>query len=87
MVDGSMIKLMSESNFALLSLFQLPFHKVKNHINCQSKHGLSDSSVKTGKFLPGDSQEQKMCTFLGPKVKNMLFVMAHHPTCMLNLVY
>ena len=43
--------------------------EVKNHIDCQSKHGLSDSSVKTGKFLPDGSQEQKMCTFLGPKVK------------------
>ena len=43
--------------------------EVKNHIDCQSKHGLSDSSVKTEKFLPGSTQEQKMCTFLGPKVK------------------
>ena len=38
-------------------------------MDCQSKHGLSDSSVKTGKFLSEGSQEQKMCTFLGPKVK------------------
>ena len=42
--------------------------EVKNHINCQSKHCLSDSSVKTEKLLPGGIQEQKMCTFLGPKV-------------------
>ena len=51
-VDGSMIKLTSKSNFALLSLFQLRFERVvnglggQNHINCQSEHGLSDSSVK-----------------------------------------
>ena len=44
--------------------------EVKNHINCQSKHGLSDSSVKS--FLPGGSQEQKICTFLAPKVKNAI---------------
>ena len=43
--------------------------EVKIHISCQSKHGLPDSSVKTGKFLSGSTQEQKMCTFLGPKVK------------------
>ena len=43
--------------------------EVKNHISFQPKHGLSDSSVKTGTFLPGGSQEQKMCTFLGPKSK------------------
>ena len=43
------------------------------HINCQSNHGLSDSSVKTGNFLTGGSQEQKIsCTFLGPKVKNAI---------------
>ena len=46
--------------------------EVKNHISFQPKHGLSDSSVKTGTFLPGGSQEQKMCTFLGPKVKNAI---------------
>ena len=46
--------------------------KVKNHISCQSKHGLSDSSLKTWKFLPGSSQEQKTCTFLGLKVQNAI---------------
>ena len=30
--------------------------EVNNYIDCQSKHGLSDSSVKTGKILPGGSQ-------------------------------
>ena len=40
---------------------------LKNHISCQSKHCLSHSSVKTGNFLPGGSQEQKTCTFLGLK--------------------
>ena len=78
MVDGSMIKLMSKSDFALLSSFQLRYERVvigsggQNHIDCQSKHGLSHSSVKTGKLLPGGSQEQKTCTFLGPKVKNAI---------------
>ena len=43
--------------------------EVKNHIDCQSKHGLSDSSVKTENILTGGIQEQKMCTFLGLKVK------------------
>ena len=38
-------------------------YKVKYHINCQSKHGLSDSSVKTGNFLPRGSQEQKHVLF------------------------
>ena len=37
--------------------------EVKNYINGQSKHGLSDTSEKTGKVLPGGSQEQKACTF------------------------
>ena len=30
--------------------------EVKNHIECQSKHGLSDSSAKTEKFLTGSTQ-------------------------------
>ena len=52
-------------------------------MNCQSKYGLSDSSVKTGKFLPGGSQEQKN-TFLGPKVKNAIF---NGTPCTPNLIY
>ena len=43
--------------------------EVKNHIDYQSKHGLSDSSVKREKFLTGGTQEQKMCKCLGLKVK------------------
>ena len=46
--------------------------EVKNHISCQSKHGLSHSSVKTGNFLTGGSQEQKNMYFFGPKVKNAI---------------
>ena len=34
------------------------------------------SSVKTGKFFPGVSQEPKTGTFLGPKVKNAVCVCA-----------
>ena len=43
--------------------------EVKNHTDCQSKHGLLDSSVKTEKFLTAGTQDQKMCTFLGLKGK------------------
>ena len=42
--------------------------EVKNYIDCQFKHGLSDSSVKTVKCLPGSSQEQNVYIF-GPKSK------------------
>ena len=38
-------------------------YEAKYHINCQSKHGLSDYSVKMGKNLPGGSQELETCTF------------------------
>ena len=31
-----------------------------------------ESSVKTRKFLPGGTQEQKTYSFLGPKVKNTI---------------
>ena len=61
--------------------------KVKNHINCQSKHGLSDSSVKTEKFLTGSIQEQKMCTFLGLKVKYTICDETPPPTCRPSVVY
>ena len=60
--------------------------EVKNHINCQSKHGLSDSSVKTEKFLTDGTQEQKMCTFLGLKEKYAI-VMGHPLTCTPSVVY
>ena len=43
--------------------------EVKNHIDCQSKHGLSDSSVKTEKILTGGTQEQKLVYIFGPKSK------------------
>ena len=59
--------------------------EVKNHISCQSKHSLSDSSVKTGNFLPGGSQEQKTCTFLDLKVKNAIGD-GITPTCTPNLI-
>ena len=58
---------------------------MKNHIDCQSKHGLSDSSVKTGKFLTWGSQEQKMCTFLGLKVKSAICDRTP-PTYTLNVI-
>ena len=60
--------------------------EVKNHITCQSKHGLSDFSVKTGKFIPGGSQEQKTCTFWTKNIK-MLFGMGHTPNFTSSMVY
>ena len=33
-------------------------YEVKNILRGQSKHGLWDSNLKTGKFLPGGAQEQ-----------------------------
>ena len=57
--------------------------KVKNHISFQSKDDLSDSSVKTGNFLPVGSQEQKTY-FLGLKVKNAICY-GISPTCIPNL--
>ena len=55
--------------------------EVKSHISCQSKYGLSDSIVKIEKFLPGGLQEQKMCTFLGSKVKNSICDGTPPPAC------
>ena len=59
MVDGSIGKLMSKSNYSLLSSFWVKFERVvnglegQNHIRGQSKHGLWGSSVKIGKNLLG----------------------------------
>ena len=36
--------------------------EVKNIVRGQSKHGLWGSILKTGKFLPGGTQEQICCT-------------------------
>ena len=41
--------------------------EVKNHISCQSKHGLSDSHVKTGTFLPGGHRSKKYVLFWAQK--------------------
>ena len=60
--------------------------EVNDHIDCQSKHGLSDSSVKIEKFLTGGTQEQKMCTFLGLKVKYVICD-GTPPTCTPSVVY
>ena len=60
--------------------------EVKNYIDCQSKHGLSDFSVKTGKFLNGSSQEQIMCTFLGLEVKCAICDRTL-PTCTPSVVF
>ena len=60
--------------------------EVKNHIDCQSKHGLSDFSLKTEKFLTGGTQEQKMCTFLGLEVKYDICD-GTPPTCTPIVVY
>ena len=47
--------------------------EVKNPLRAQSKYGLMGSSAKTGKFFIGGSQEQKGCTFLGPKHKSAIW--------------
>ena len=39
--------------------------EVKNIVRGQSKHGLCGSNLKTGKFLPGGTQEQICCTIFG----------------------
>ena len=39
--------------------------EVKNIVRGQSKHGLLGSNLKTGKFLPGGTQEQICCTIFG----------------------
>ena len=59
--------------------------EVKYHINCQLKHGLSDSSVKTGKFYLGADRSKKR-TFWVSNIK-MPFRYGTPPTCTLNLVY
>ena len=60
--------------------------EVKNPLRAQSKYGLMGSSAKTGKFFVRGSQEQKRCTFLGPKHKNAIWNKTP-PTYTSNLVY
>ena len=43
--------------------------EVKNYINGQSKHGLSDPSVKTGKFFNLGLTGAKNVYIFGPKSK------------------
>ena len=43
--------------------------EVKNHIDCQSKHGLSDSSVKTEKNFNWWHTGAKNVYIFGPKSK------------------
>ena len=75
MVDGSIGKLMSKSNYSLLSSFQVKFERVvnglegQNNSRGQSKHGLWGSSVKIWKNLLRTWQEQIMCTFSSPEGK------------------
>ena len=51
-------------------------YEVKYQINCQSKHGLSDFSVKTGKFLLAAHRSKKHVLFRAQS-KIMLFVMGY----------
>ena len=61
-----LIVLCENSHFCRILHFCLHFSRnfdgskmgweVKYHVNCQFKHGLSDSSVKTVKFLTAGSQ-------------------------------
>ena len=45
------------------------------------------SSAKTGKIFIRGSQEQKRCTFLGPKHKSAIWDRTPPPTYTSNLVY
>ena len=69
-------KLTSKSNFALLSSFLVKFERVinslgQNHISCESKYGLSGSSVKTENFI-WEVIGMNNLYFWGPKVKNAI---------------
>ena len=53
---------------------------VKNPLRAQFKYGLMGSSAKTGKNFIRGSQEQKRCTFLGPKHKSAIWDRTPPPT-------
>ena len=53
----------------------------------QSKCGLMLSSAKIGTFFIRGSQEQKTCTFLGPKHKSAILDGTPPPPAHQNLVY
>ena len=53
--------------------------EVINPLRAQSRYGLMGSSAKIGKIFIGGSQEQKRCTFLGPKHKSAIGI-GHLPT-------
>ena len=60
--------------------------KIKKPLRAQSKYGLVGSSAKIGTFFIRGSQEQKTCTFLGPKHKSAIWDRTP-PTYTSNLVY
>ena len=61
-------------------------YEVKNPLRAQSEYGLMGSNAKTGKIFIRGSQEQKRCTFLGPKHKSAIWDRTP-PTYTSNLVY
>ena len=69
---------MYKSNFTLWSSIKVKFERVinglggQNPLKCQCGCDLMGSSAKTGKFLPGASQEQKICS-LDTKHKNVIW--------------
>ena len=68
-VDGSMIKLMSKSDFSHISSLVSDLKgsymgwEVKSDFRGQSKHGLWGSNVKTGKYLPGADRSKLFVHF------------------------
>ena len=66
-----MEKLTRNSNFSIFHDLQSDSKvsemgwEVKNILRGQSKHGLSGSNLKTGKFLPGGTQERICFTIFG----------------------
>ena len=83
-LKGKALKVIN--SFAMLQEGEVMSNQeVKYHINCQSKHGLSVSSVKTRKFLPWLTGAKNM-HFLGPKVKNAIYD-GTPSTCTPNLSY
>ena len=47
--------------------------EVKNHIRDQSKHGLSGSSVKIGKFYLGPDRNELCVLFWAQNIKNAIW--------------
>ena len=72
-VNGLQVQIPLEISFYCCK-FSLPCRKASNlktDMGCHAKHGLSESNVKTGKYLSGEGvvgcRRQISCTFWAPK--------------------